>query len=39
MIEVPHSLRVGEFAEVRIVDAMGPDLVGEVVAEGGEHAR
>ncbi|MEI6401526.1 MAG: 30S ribosomal protein S12 methylthiotransferase RimO [Actinomycetota bacterium] len=39
VIEVPHSLRVGEFAEVRIVDAMGPDLVGEVVAEGGEHAR
>jgi tRNA A37 methylthiotransferase MiaB len=39
VIEVSHSLRVGEFAEVRIVDAMGPDLVGEVVAEGGEHAR
>jgi ribosomal protein S12 methylthiotransferase len=39
VIEVPHSLRVGEFAEVRIVDAMGPDLVGEAVTEGGEHAR
>jgi ribosomal protein S12 methylthiotransferase len=29
IIEVPHHLPVGEFAQVTIIDAMGPDLVGE----------
>jgi len=29
VIEVPHDLAVGEFHEVRIVDAMGPDLVAD----------
>ncbi len=29
IIEVPHHVPVGEFARVTIVDAMGPDLVGE----------
>ncbi|CAB4365837.1 MAG: 30S ribosomal protein S12 methylthiotransferase RimO [Actinobacteria bacterium] len=29
VIEVPHGLAVGEFHEVRIVDAMGPDLVAD----------
>jgi ribosomal protein S12 methylthiotransferase len=29
IIEVPDHLPVGEFAQVTIIDAMGPDLVGE----------
>jgi ribosomal protein S12 methylthiotransferase len=29
IIEVPASLEVGRFHTVRIVDAMGPDLVAE----------
>ena len=29
IIEVPHTLEVGRFHTVRIVDAMGPDLVAE----------
>ena len=29
IIEVPADLTVGEFHTVRIVDAMGPDLVAE----------
>jgi ribosomal protein S12 methylthiotransferase len=29
IIEVPADLAVGEFHMVRIVDAMGPDLVAE----------
>ena len=29
IIEVPASLAVGQFHTVRIVDAMGPDLVAE----------
>ena len=29
IIEVPHTLAVGQFHTVRIVDAMGPDLVAE----------
>ena len=32
VIEVPDQLMVGEFAEVRIVDAMGPDLVAEPIS-------
>jgi ribosomal protein S12 methylthiotransferase len=32
VIEVPANLAVGEFATVRIVDAMGPDLVAEATA-------
>ena len=29
IIEVPHHVPVGEFTRVTIIDAMGPDLVGE----------
>ena len=29
VIEVPHSLAVGQFHEVRVVDAMGPDCVAD----------
>jgi ribosomal protein S12 methylthiotransferase len=29
VIEVPSDLAVGEFVEVRVVDALGPDLVAE----------
>jgi ribosomal protein S12 methylthiotransferase len=29
VVEVPHDLAVGQFHSVRIVDAMGPDLVAE----------
>jgi ribosomal protein S12 methylthiotransferase len=32
VIEVPDHLMVGEFATVRIVDAMGPDLVAEAIS-------
>jgi ribosomal protein S12 methylthiotransferase len=35
VIDVPPGLTVGQFYDVRIVDALGPDLVGEtVVVEG-----
>jgi ribosomal protein S12 methylthiotransferase len=29
VVEVPHDLPVGEFVEIVVTDAMGPDLVGE----------
>jgi ribosomal protein S12 methylthiotransferase len=29
VVEVPHHLPVGEFVEIIVTDAMGPDLVGE----------
>jgi len=29
VIEVPHTLAVGQFHDVRVVDAMGPDLVAD----------
>jgi ribosomal protein S12 methylthiotransferase len=29
VVEVPHGLPVGEFVEIVVTDAMGPDLVGE----------
>ena len=35
IIEVPTDLRAGSFVSVRIVDAMGPDLVAEPIS----HAR
>ena len=31
IVEVPSELAVGSFADVRVVDAMGPDLVGTVL--------
>jgi ribosomal protein S12 methylthiotransferase len=31
IVQVPESLVVGSFARVRIVDAMGPDLIAEPV--------
>jgi ribosomal protein S12 methylthiotransferase len=31
IVEVPHDLVPGTFVEVRIVDAMGPDLIAEPV--------
>jgi len=34
IVEVPHDLPVGAFATVRVVDALGPDLVAEPVAGG-----
>ena len=29
VVEVPHALAVGEFHAVRVVDALGPDLVAD----------
>ena len=29
VVEVPHDLPVGEFVEIVVTDAMGPDLVAE----------
>ena len=34
IIEVPERLAVGEFAEVEITDAMGPDLVARPLLSG-----
>jgi len=34
IITVPESLAVGQFADVTIVDALGPDLISEVAGDG-----
>ena len=36
MVHVPRSLAVGSWAELEIVDALGPDLVGKTVGDGGQ---
>ncbi len=37
VIAVPEALAVGEFAEVVVIDALGPDLVAEASVVVGER--
>jgi ribosomal protein S12 methylthiotransferase len=39
VVQVNESLTVGEFYEVEIVDALGPDLIGEVVSGAAGNGR
>ena len=34
VVQVPETLAVGEFHTVRVVDALGPDLVAEAIERG-----
>ena len=34
IVQVPETLAVGEFHSVRVVDALGPDLVAEAIEQG-----
>ena len=38
-VELPEDLPVGSFQRVRIVDALGPDLVGEPLVEASRPSR